>query len=323
MSVRTSDVAVAVRGDGLRIAQPLAEPSQASVVGAEVVSPFADAMRLVHRQQLDPRAADRVQKPLVPQPLGRHVDQIEFASGQLLQAGLLFGQRQRTVDARGADAQRGQAVDLVLHQGDQRRDDQRDALAGDRGQLVAETLAPAGRHDAQAVVAGQHGGNHFALPFAERGQFEASEIAIQIQLGGFGHPLQRPVRGLVSGFRPHTRRATGRHYTARTPSVQVRSHFHETFQQFRLFLHFAQRSQLFLDVGPIQHSGLPQQNASQRRPVLGTVRKGLEHYQVLRRASLENEIRSENKGGRAFDHFLFVLKPRQGNIDGHSVGSPD
>jgi hypothetical protein len=65
---------------------------------------------------------------------------------------LLFGQRQRTVDARGANAQRRQAVHLVLHQGDQRRDDQRDTLAGDRGQLVAETLAPAGRHDAQAVV---------------------------------------------------------------------------------------------------------------------------------------------------------------------------
>ena len=42
------------QGDGRRPAQRAAEVSQPAVVGPEVVSPLADAMGLVDRQQLDP-----------------------------------------------------------------------------------------------------------------------------------------------------------------------------------------------------------------------------------------------------------------------------
>ena len=48
-------------------------------------------------------------------------------------------------------------ADLVVHQRDQRADDDRDALAGamanDRRHLVAQALAAAGRHQHQGVAA--------------------------------------------------------------------------------------------------------------------------------------------------------------------------
>ena len=50
-----------------------------------------------------------------------------------------------------------------LHQGDQRRDDQRDPVKDQRRQLVAEGLAAAGRHQCQAVMASQYVGYYLFL----------------------------------------------------------------------------------------------------------------------------------------------------------------
>ena len=56
------------------------------------------------------------------------------------------------VDLRGDDAKLMLACPLVLHERDQRRDDDRRAWEIQRGQLVTEGLAGAGRHDRDRVV---------------------------------------------------------------------------------------------------------------------------------------------------------------------------
>ena len=78
--------------------------------------------------------------------------------------------RARSVEFRygRAQADLGQRVDLVLHQRDERRDHQRRAAEQPRRDLIGERLAGAGRHDADAVAAGQHRVDDLLLAGAER-----------------------------------------------------------------------------------------------------------------------------------------------------------
>ncbi len=140
------------QGDGRRIAQQLAEVAQPGVIGAEIVPPLADAMGLVHRQELQPHRPDRLQEPRAAEPLRHHVHQPELAGRHLVQPGVLLGHRQRAVDERHRQPEGLELIDLVLHQGDQRRDDQRQPVQDHGRQLVAEALAAAGGHDAQAIA---------------------------------------------------------------------------------------------------------------------------------------------------------------------------
>ena len=72
---------------------------------------------------------------------------------------------------------------LVAHEGDERRDHEGQALAGERRQLVAERLACTGGHDGENVLAGEHGAHDLLLSFAEGGEAEH----VVENLGGIDH----------------------------------------------------------------------------------------------------------------------------------------
>src|SRR5690606_25755393 len=74
-----------------------------------------------------------------------------------------LARRQRAVEERGAHPQDLQRLDLVFHQRDERRYHHRRARPQDGRHLVAQRLAPAGRHEYQRVVAIQHGLDDRAL----------------------------------------------------------------------------------------------------------------------------------------------------------------
>ena len=139
--------------EGARVAQLLAQAAQHEVVGAEVVPPVRDAMRLVDRQQPYAGAAQPGDQPLVAQPLGREVEQRHAALDEVEVAGVAVGARHVGVDEGGADAGGVQALHLVLHERDQRRDDERTPDI-ERRQHVAEALATAGGHDRQHIAPG-------------------------------------------------------------------------------------------------------------------------------------------------------------------------
>jgi hypothetical protein len=126
---------------------------QLQVLGPEVVAPLRDAVRLVDREERDAPAFQQGGRGRHPQPLRRQVEQVQLA-GQvhLLDRAALVGILGR-VEEPGADAQRAQRVDLVLHEGDQRRDDDPDTGPHERRDLVAQRLAAAGRHEHQRVAA--------------------------------------------------------------------------------------------------------------------------------------------------------------------------
>ena len=131
----------------------LVQLRQREVVGPEVVAPLRDAVRLVDGEQRDLPAAEQRERGRHPQPLRRQVEQVDLAGEERRLGRPALVRGLRGVEEPGADAERAQGVDLVLHQRDQRRDDHTDAVADQRGDLVAQRLAAAGRHQHERVTA--------------------------------------------------------------------------------------------------------------------------------------------------------------------------
>src|ERR1044071_1167498 len=90
-----------------------------------------------------------------------------LATPQCFDARVLFGIRYRAVDERCRQSACTERVYLILHERDQRRHYQRDAVENHRGQLVAQRLATAGRHHDDGIFAFQDRADYFALAFAE------------------------------------------------------------------------------------------------------------------------------------------------------------
>src|ERR1700720_4052970 len=65
-----------------------------------------------------------------------------------------------------------QLLHLIAHQGDQRRDDDGEPFAHDRGQLIAKRFARSRRHHRENVFPREHGFENFLLAWPEAGKAE-------------------------------------------------------------------------------------------------------------------------------------------------------
>ena len=153
MSFWTVGVAVAVRarmGAGREGGEVVAEHA---VVGAEVVAPGADAVGLVDGDEGGLAAGEHLGEAGDAHALGGDEEELEGAV-EVVAAGLagVFA-GEAGVDAGYAEAEVGELGGLVVHEGDERGDDERGASAGDGGELVAEGLAGSGGHDEEDVAA--------------------------------------------------------------------------------------------------------------------------------------------------------------------------
>ena len=160
------------RGRGQRdpryVGPALVQLRQHQVVGPEVVAPLGHTVRLVDREQRDLALVEQPRGRLDPEPLGRQVEQVEVTGQEgLLDLAALLVVLGR-VEETGPDPERGQRVDLVLHQRDQRRDDHPDTGPDQRRDLVAQRLAATGRHQHQGVTAADDGLDDVLLLAPER-----------------------------------------------------------------------------------------------------------------------------------------------------------
>ena len=89
------------------------------------------------------------------EPLRRHVEQPVAPLAQAGDDGRLLVGGKRAVVERRRHAVADQGVDLVLHQRDQRRDDQRETGCDHGRRLEAERLAAARRQDDERIAAGE------------------------------------------------------------------------------------------------------------------------------------------------------------------------
>jgi hypothetical protein len=152
----------------------VAQTSQPPILRSEVVPPLADAVRLVDGDEPE---ADLLQDSperfaaVADQPLGRHVQQPAAALAQAREDGVALDGEQRAVQIRRLDAVDAEPVDLILHQRDERRHDQRQPATGGRvpmridqgGRLKADRLAAARGQDDHAVARAENGVHRFPL----------------------------------------------------------------------------------------------------------------------------------------------------------------
>ena len=125
------------RGGGERqhrdVRDELADLLQAAVFRAEIMPPLADAVRLVHREGGDPPTDETRQEIGQHQPLGRDVEKLVGPGIKPVDAAAGFISIERGVEKRGRHAAGFELVHLVLHQGDERRDDDRETTADQGG----------------------------------------------------------------------------------------------------------------------------------------------------------------------------------------------
>jgi hypothetical protein len=107
----------------------LAQPSQLPVLGPEVVAPLADAVGLVDRDEAHAGLLQHPPQRLAPfadDPFRRHVEQTAALLADAGQHLVPLVRQERAVQVGRRDAVDAQAVDLILHQRNQRRHDEGD-----------------------------------------------------------------------------------------------------------------------------------------------------------------------------------------------------
>ncbi len=140
------------RDRGLKIAAGFGE---AQVVGAEVVAPLGEAVHFVDAEEAQWHTGEGVAERFAADSFGRGEDDLVLAVGQRAETARLFGGVKRRVDEGGGDVATGEAVNLILHQGHERREDERDAGRKQGGELIDERFAGAGGHDHQRIAASE------------------------------------------------------------------------------------------------------------------------------------------------------------------------
>ena len=134
-------------------AVPLANKARdVQVIGAEVVAPFRQAVRLVEHPRSNLPMRDRLAEAAVTHLLRRHQQDADIAEPDAVENLFALGQRQEAIHRRGrGHAAPRERVDLILHERLQGRDDDREraglAIAHQRRQLIAERLAAASGQD--------------------------------------------------------------------------------------------------------------------------------------------------------------------------------
>jgi hypothetical protein len=121
----------------------------------------------VDREERDLRAVQQIKAARRSQALGRNVKQVELACQQRALGRACSAGVERGVEERSVYAKLGERSDLILHQGDQRRHDDARTRPYHRGNLIAQRLAPSGRHQNEGVATGHDMVDHVFLSVAE------------------------------------------------------------------------------------------------------------------------------------------------------------
>jgi hypothetical protein len=109
-------------------------------------------MCFVYREQCQRHTSEQVQTAFSQQAFGSDVEQLQRPGCKaLFDRALRCGVLAR-IEKCSFDAVLTQGLDLVLHQRDQRRHDNRRAVARQRGDLIAEGFAAPGRHQHERIA---------------------------------------------------------------------------------------------------------------------------------------------------------------------------
>ncbi|MNT07144.1 hypothetical protein D3C72_1418360 [compost metagenome] len=157
-------------------------------------------MGLVDGDQAEVDLGQALQHGAGGQAFGRDVEQVQFAGAGGAPDGRALLHRHAGIEAGGGHALLLQGLDLIGHQGDQRRHHQADAGAQDGRDLIADALAAAGRQHGHDVAPGQNLGHDMGLQTAEISM--APDPAQNLARGA---QVQRSGGGGTAGVSEHRR----------------------------------------------------------------------------------------------------------------------
>ena len=129
-------------------------------------------MRLVDREETRAGAPDERERTGLREPLGRYVEEAQRTCVQPLDGLAACRMVVRRIEGRGRDSTAPKLRHLVMHQRDEGRDHDGEALTQEGRQLIAQRLAAAGRHDGEHVLAVQHGAHDLFLAGPEGAEAE-------------------------------------------------------------------------------------------------------------------------------------------------------
>ena len=163
------------------------KPGDFQIAGTEILPPLGNAMSLVHCQQGDSRFPGEAEKIRGRQPLRRHIDDFispVFSAAKHLPVLLC---REGGIEIGGGDPGLAERGHLILHQGNQGRNNQGQPRQQQGGQLIANRLARPGGHDPQRIPAGQQRLNQRLLP-----RPKPAVAKIPLEQRGFSDDEHRP-----------------------------------------------------------------------------------------------------------------------------------
>jgi hypothetical protein len=137
------------------------------------VPPLAHAVRLVDDEQADLPREQRLEEVAVLEALGRDVQDVAPAAGERGLRVARLPRREVRVHGEHVDALRDELVLLVLHQRDERADDDRESGEHERRELIDQRLPAAGRHHDERVAPAEDVLDRLELPVLEVVEAEA------------------------------------------------------------------------------------------------------------------------------------------------------
>ncbi len=133
----------------------LAQDREFAILRSKIMAPFRDTVGLVHGDETDVPSLEGCEHLFGYEAFRRQIENVVPAACQILPSPSVLLGRQRRIEESRRYADLLQAVDLILHESDQRRDDDCEPVVDDRGQLIAQRLATARGQQRQDIFAGQ------------------------------------------------------------------------------------------------------------------------------------------------------------------------
>ncbi len=166
---RAPDVPAYARGggrrerdaDGVRDAGP--HGGELPVLRPKVMAPLGDAVGFVDGQARDRHGIEQGEHLPAKQRFRGDIEELRFPAPNALHVPPIALRRQGAVQKDRRHAEHRESVHLVLHEGDERRNDHGEPRKQEGGDLEAERLAAPRRHDRKTVPTLQHAPDHFFL----------------------------------------------------------------------------------------------------------------------------------------------------------------
>ena len=169
--------------DHRTLSQPRDEFRDAQIGWPEILSPLGNAVRFIHRHEGDLHLPDQLRKIRRLQPLRRHIQDFVPAGAGQLPDFRRFAPGHAAVQAGRRNAPALQGDYLILHQRNQRGNDDGRSRKRQRRNLIAQGFSGSRGHDAEGVLLSQQAFDNLLLPCPE---LRVSVNLLQNLPGGIG-----------------------------------------------------------------------------------------------------------------------------------------